>query len=624
MQTQRRFLLGALVLVGIASCAGSKIAEQARQAEKIGRYDQAVALYTRAVAENPDDARLAQDLAKSKLRASEAHALEAVRRMQLSDLAGAREEYQIALTLNPTNQRVVAELGELEETIAERGAEAERRSLAALKRELRDAPFGNLQVAPGGTAPAGFVFRDASLRDVLLSLGTLAGVNVIFDSDFRDQDISIDLEDATFEEAFRSLTTTTQHFFRVESGNIITIVPDTQAKRQEYEQQVSRTFFLSAADLKETIDLLRITLGARRIAPHTANNALTIVDTPERVQAADLIISSVDKSRSEVIVEVEVLEVNRTRMDEYGVQFRSAAEAGGIRAGAFPADTTANDAPYGRDNLAVFGLPGAVISLLRADSDTRVLANPQLRAVDGETAQAEFGERVPVPITTFSPHRSRRREPATHHDVSIREHRGKHPRDASGPSRQRDQHRARGSAQHDLRRGVRGAAKVRQPRRQYRAPPRRRRDESAGRPHQRYRAHQPDRDSWARERAAVGTDLLGEREGDPGIGHRAHADASDHPTHRRLGGGPAPARDRRLGDRRRDALRATPAGAAARAERGRTTSAPLQLRGRLRAADAARSHGLASLKITGTRQRVTSSPSLIGVRTPVGMRFPLI
>jgi len=241
------------------------------------------------------------------------------------------------------------------------------------------------------------------LRDVLLSLGTLAGVNVIFDSAFQDEDISIDLEDATFEEAFRSLCTTTQNFFRVESGNIITIIPDNQAKRSEYEQQVSRTFYLSSADLKETIDLLRITLGARRIAPHTANNALTIVDTPERVKAAELIITSVDKSRSEVIVEVEVLEVDRTRMDEYGIQFRSAAEEGGIRAGIFPQDTTADSAPYSRGNLALVGLPGAVVSLLRADSDTRVLANPQLRAVDGETAQAEFGERVPVPITTFTP-----------------------------------------------------------------------------------------------------------------------------------------------------------------------------------------------------------------------------
>ena len=390
-------------LVAFAGCAGSSYLKDAQTAEKIGRYDQAVALYTQALAESPDDRHILQDLGRAKIRASEAHALQAARRMQLGDLLGAQEELSVALTLNPTDEQIARQLRELEATITERGEAADRRSLAALKKQVSDAPFGSLQIAPGAAAPAGFIFQDASLRDVMLSLGTLAGVNVVFDSDFRDQTISIDLEDATFEEAFRSLCTTTQNFYRVEGGNMVTIVPDTDAKRREYEQQVTRTFYLSTADLKETMDLLRIVLGARRIAPHTANNALTIVDTPERVKAAERIIDSVDKGRAEVIVEVEVLEVDRTRMDEYGIQFRSAAEEGGIRAGIFPQDTTADQRPYSASNLAVVGLPGAVLSLLRADSDTRVLANPQLRAVDGESAQAEFGERVPVPITTFTP-----------------------------------------------------------------------------------------------------------------------------------------------------------------------------------------------------------------------------
>jgi len=399
----RKALLALLALSWLASCAGSRLVQDGRNAEKAGRFDQAVALYTQALAEKPDDRHIEKNLERAKLRASQAHALEAVRQLTLGDLRGAEKELGVALTLNPTDQGIAEQLREIEETIEERGEQAELRSLAALKRQIKDAPFGSLQIAPGAAAPAGFVFRDASLRDVLLSLGTLAGVNVVFDDDFRDETISIDLENATFEEAFRSLCTTTQNFYRVEGTNLITIIPDTQSKRREYERQVARTFYLSSADLKETIDLLRIVLGARRIAPLTANNALTIVDTPERIQAAEKIISSIDKSRSEVIVEVEVLEVDRRRLDEYGIQFRSAAEETGIRAGIFPADTTADGRPYDTSNLSVVGLPGAVLTLIRADSDTRVLANPQLRAVDGESAQAEFGERVPVPITTFTP-----------------------------------------------------------------------------------------------------------------------------------------------------------------------------------------------------------------------------
>lgn len=391
-----------LFLLALAGCAGSHLTRDAQRAETSGQYDHAVALYTQALAEKPGDPRIQQDLERAKLRASSAHALEAARKMSAGDLLGAKDELEIALTMNPTDTQLTKQIEELDGLIKEKGEQAERSSIAALKRKVNEAPLGSLSVAPAATAPAGFVFHDASLRDVLLSLGSLAGVNVVFDEDFVDRPVSIDLEDATFEDAFRSLCTTTRNFYRVEGEKLITIIPDTEAKRREYEQQVTRTFYLSSADLKETIDLLRIVLGARRIAPLTATNALTIVDTPERVKAAEMIIDSVDKNRSEVIVEMEVLEVNRNRMMEYGIQLGSAGGSG-INTSIFPGDTTLDNPPYARGNLFVAGLPGAVLSLLRTDSDTRVLANPQLRAVDGESAQAEFGERVPVPVTTFTP-----------------------------------------------------------------------------------------------------------------------------------------------------------------------------------------------------------------------------
>jgi general secretion pathway protein D len=391
-----------VLMAVVAACASTSLTNDAERAEKAGRYDQAVALYTQALNERPDDTRVQQNLRRAKLRASSAHALEASRRMSAGDLLGAKSELEIALTMNPSDVTLPTQIEELDALIAEKGAEAERTSIASLKRKVSDAPLGSLAVGPGAAAPAGFVFREASLRDVLLSLGALADVNVVFDEGFVDRPVTIDLENATFDEAFQSLTTMTRNFYRVEGERLITIVPDTEAKRREYEQQVTRTFYLSSADLKETIDLLRIVLGARRIAPLTAANALTIVDTPERVKAAETIIASLDKTRSEVIVEMEVLEVNRSRLVEYGIQLRSAGEEG-IVTSVFPKDTTLDQPLYSSSNLFVTGLPGAVLSLLRTDGDTRVLANPQLRAVDGESAQAEFGERVPVPITTFTP-----------------------------------------------------------------------------------------------------------------------------------------------------------------------------------------------------------------------------
>ncbi len=102
----------------------------------------------------------------------------------------------------------------------------------------------------------------------------------------------------------------TRTFFRVTAPRTVAVIPDTPAKRREYEEEVVRTFYLSNADLKETMDLLRLVIDLRRIAPTTSNNALTIKDTPERIAAAARVLSAIDKARPEVIIDVELLEVD--------------------------------------------------------------------------------------------------------------------------------------------------------------------------------------------------------------------------------------------------------------------------------------------------------------------------
>jgi general secretion pathway protein D len=193
----------------------------------------------------------------------------------------------------------------------------------------------------------------------------------------------------------------------VTAQRTVTIVPDTATKRQEYEEEIVRPFFLSNADLKETLDLLRIVIDARRLAPVTATNAIMIKDTPERVAAAGWIIGAIDKARPEVVIDVELLEVDRTRMREFGLQLASPGDpATGING----AVTIQREGLTLRDlrnltqsDIYLTGLPSLYYRLLKADTSTRILANPQLRTSEGESAQARFGERVPVPVTTFSP-----------------------------------------------------------------------------------------------------------------------------------------------------------------------------------------------------------------------------
>ena len=169
-----------------------------------------------------------------------------------------------------------------------------------------------------------------------------------------------------------------------------------------------RTFYLSNADLKETMDLLRIVVDLRRVAPMAATNAITIKDTPERVAAAGRLIAAIDKARPEVVIDVELLEVDRTRLREYGLQIASPGTPPTGIDGAASINRDGLDAARPAEPDAGGRLPhqpaGPLLPPAQArTSNTRTLANPQLRTSEGIAAQARFGERVPVPVTTFAP-----------------------------------------------------------------------------------------------------------------------------------------------------------------------------------------------------------------------------
>ena len=220
--------------------------------------------------------------------------------------------------------------------------------------------------------------------------------------------MSIDLRGVSLEEALAAVSSTTRNFWRATSANTITVIPDTAAKRREYEEELVRTFYLSNADLKETIDMLRIVVDARRLSSITATNAITIKDTPERIAAAGKIIMAIDKARPEVIIDVELLEVNRTHMHEYGLQIASQGSAPSGLNGQVDINQEGGISLRSLTNLTqadvlLTNLPSLYYRLLKNDGATRILANPQLRTSEGIPAQARFGERVPVPVTTFAP-----------------------------------------------------------------------------------------------------------------------------------------------------------------------------------------------------------------------------
>ncbi len=276
----------------LAGCASSQALRRGREAERRQDYDRAVAEYTTPVREDPDNAEARLALQRTKLRAADAHFNRGRRFAAGGRLDEALVEYQIASELNPASGDIEAALQETRNQARARVAVARegKTALESLIERTRRLPSPGLELPKELKLPASLVFRDASSRDVFTAIARFADVNVVFDPAFREAQVTIDLRDATLENALAALTASTRNFYQVTAPRAITIIPDTPAKRREYEEEVVRTFYLSNADLKETIDLLRMVVDLRRLAPITATNAISIKDTPERIaggRAAD-------------------------------------------------------------------------------------------------------------------------------------------------------------------------------------------------------------------------------------------------------------------------------------------------------------------------------------------------
>ena len=403
-----RTLTAAAIAVVLSGCASSNAIHVAQQAENAQEYDRAVVEYTKIVRANPNDKFARAALDRVKLRAAQDHTARGRRLAALDRYEEAVVEFQLAAELNPTDSQVDAALRDARQKLraqvsVTRGGQTQLETLVA---KMRDLPPAGQELPADVKLPGSLQFGNgATSRAVFLTVGRFANLSVIFDSAFRDQPLSIDLRNMTLSDALAALTASTHTFYRVTAARTVTIVPDTPTKRREYEQSIVQTFYLSNADVKETIDLLRIVADIRQISPITATNAISIKDTPERIAAAAKLIAAIDKARPECVIDVELLEVDRSKLKEYGIQIASPGQPGisgsaDVNRSNF---TLANLLNLSAADVVLTGVPGIYYRLLKSDTATRTLANPHIRAEEGISASARFGDRVPVPVTTFAP-----------------------------------------------------------------------------------------------------------------------------------------------------------------------------------------------------------------------------
>jgi general secretion pathway protein D len=425
-------LLAAALLVG---CAGQRLHQDGMTLMREGRAEEGIAKLAEASRVAPDDVSYRADLVRSRDQTVSRLLAAADSERAAGRPAAAQAIYERILGIHPANSRAVLGLEILqmdarhelaltraEALLKQRDADAAR---AALKPVLLENPKNgralqlqgklNEQVARETmaepslkakfTKPVTLQFRDANLKMVFEALSRTSGINVLLDRDVKpDLKTSIFVKDVSVEDTINLILLQNQLEKKVISDNTVFIYPGTPAKLKEYQDLKIRSFHLTNADPKQMLTMIKTLLKTKDIYIHEKTNSIVMRDTPDAIRLAEKMIADQDIDQSEVMLEVEVLEVSTARLSELGIKW-----PGSLTLSTPPtADTLGRLRDLRRDDLLVSPL-SATLNLRLEDGDTNVLASPRIRVRNREKAKIMIGSRVPVitnavtPVSTGTP-----------------------------------------------------------------------------------------------------------------------------------------------------------------------------------------------------------------------------
>ncbi|GGC87195.1 cohesin domain-containing protein [Undibacterium terreum] len=300
----------------------------------------------------------------------------------------------------------------------------EQAEALAVKQEIEALQAKNLLTVPSFSAlykkPINLEFRDASLKMVFEALSRTTGINFIFDREVKsDQRTTIFLKQTTLEDAIDVILTTNQLDKKILNASSVLIYPNNPNKNKEYQDLVVKAFYLSNVEAKQAANMLKTVLKTKDIYVDDKVNMLVLRENPETIELAERLIALQDMDEPEVMLEVEVLEINRSRLMNLGVQFTNQftiaplgaqnSSGSGTGTGTGTAGSTTlptyklSDLKNLNSDLLGITVPTATINLQKTDGDANLLANPRLRVRDKEKAKIMIGDKVPVVTTTSTP-----------------------------------------------------------------------------------------------------------------------------------------------------------------------------------------------------------------------------
>ncbi len=426
----RAGLVGA-ALITLAACATGREFQQGERAARVGNWDVAVEHYKRAIERAPGNASYRIALERASMNASRLHADQArvLEEQDQPDLA--LREYRRVVEYDPTNRSAAARVQELEKLIRDRiEASRPRPPIEAMREQARRSrPEPALN--PSSRDPIYLKFSNTQLRDIFNFIANATGINVTYDSTFQDKAYSVEMSGVTLEQALHEIMLANGLFYKVLNERTIIVVPDNQQKRLAYEEQAIRTFYVSHADVTELQQMLNTLIRIQQpvapvIAINKSANTITARASVAMLDILEKLIQANDKPRAEIVVDVEILEINRTRAKQYGLNLseyalglmfspESAPGTAGGTGGTTGSTSTSPSAVSGSSfnlNTITRGIstadfylavPAAVMHALESDSESKLIAKPQLRGSEGEKLTLNLGDEVPVPSTTFTP-----------------------------------------------------------------------------------------------------------------------------------------------------------------------------------------------------------------------------
>ena len=357
-------------------------AENARAA---GSLDGAEQAYQEALAIDPANPAAQKGLAAiGAERKHRAAIAEAEGRLKSGDEAGAKAKVAAVLAENPAQREARALMRRIEEKDVKAAMEGPKLA-ASLRR------------------PVTLEFRDASLRSVFELLSKSTGINFVFDRDVKpDLKTTVFVKKTSVDEVIRFILVTNQLERKVLNENTILIYPLTPAKQRDYKDLVVRSFYLANAEAKQTATMLRAIVKTRDMYVDDKLNLVVIRDTPEAVRLAEKLVASQDLGEPEVMLELEVMEVGTSLLNQLGVQWPGQVNVGLVGSGNTPGTVTGKEFAHLNSGLVrlSFGDPLFSINLKKQDGRTNLLANPRIRVKNREKAHIHIGDKVPVITTT--------------------------------------------------------------------------------------------------------------------------------------------------------------------------------------------------------------------------------